>query len=173
MLFVSIPQTKNVQIERQQPVFTIAIWNYPDDYGQGIDGFRFYENSTGSWLSAPYYTDLGEFYYLHSYDSGYFINWSASVAIKLRVYTVVNATLTNNTDVNIGKNYHRHNVTVLNQYGVTLFSKQNFTYYDGTYFTPEEEIWYEYDVVLNFLPNYGQIYQIIVNYEVYYSESFT
>jgi len=76
--------------------FVIAdIWDYPDEYGQGIDGFRFYENSTGSWVAHPFYMEgLGAFYFLHEYDDGYILNWSVGTqkTMKIRVYCSLNQT---------------------------------------------------------------------------------
>jgi len=150
--------------------FIIASWDYPKDYGQGIYMIRFYENSTGSWVDAPWYYKGGEldglpFYSLHSYDP-YTLNWSAGVAMKLRVHCCLNSTLTGAIDLDDGQNYHRHNVTVTTA-GTTIFSQQNITYYDD--YEPIDEIYcYIYEVVLNFLPEQGQIYTIAITYEVFY-----
>ena len=152
-----LPQTK--------AQFIIASWSFPDEYGQGIDGIRFYENSTGSWLDAPYYLDGGVFYYLHYYQTGYTLNWSSGVGIKLRVYTVFNSTLTGAIDEADGQNYQRHNVVVRSG-GITIFSQQNFTYYDVESVT--EMWWYKYDVILGFIPADGQIYTVAVTYEIYF-----
>ncbi len=145
--------------------FVIAEWDYPDEYGQGIDGLKFYENSTGGWVAAPYYTDAGTFFYLNYYETGYTLNWSAGVGFKLRVFSVLNVTLVGAGDIAEGKNYQRHNVTVTSA-GITVFSQENFTYYDSAWTPPL--VVYEYDVVLNFLPISGLIYTVIVTYEIYW-----
>ena len=145
--------------------FIISTWEFGDGYGQGVDGFRFYENSTGSWVAAPYYNDIGVFYYLHYYDP-YTLNWSAGVSMKLRVYTIFNSTLAGAIDEADGQNYQRHNVTVRNNNGVMVFSQQNLTYYGVEAIGP---MWtYKYDVVLNFLPVAGVIYTVVVSYEIFY-----
>lgn len=171
-MLVSVLVVASVQPPAVQPVavqpttaqFVIASWDHPDEYGQGVYGIRFYENSTGSWVAAPFYNDLGTFYFLHSYDD-YTLNWSAGVAMKLRCYTILNTTLTGAIDEADGQNYQRHSVVVTSA-GTTVFSQQNFTYYDVT---PWEDIpQYEYEVVLNFLPVGGEIYTVVVTYEIYW-----
>ena len=159
------PQPVTSELEKEPSHFVISEWEYPsDEYGQGIEAFRFYENSTGAWLPAPYYThyypdyheELGEFYFLE-YDQDYTLNWTAGVAMKLRVYPQPNTTLLGTTDVDILKNYVRNNVTVSSS-GQTIFSQNNFTYVEDFHF----------ECILNFLPQQGQVYTIAVTYEVFY-----
>lgn len=145
--------------------FVLASWSYPDEYGQGIYGLRFYENSTAAWVAAPYYIDGSPFFFLHSYDP-YILNWSEGVAMKLRVYSLFNQTHLGIESTSEGQKYLRHDVTVSYAYGV-VFSQQNFTYYDVTEFG-EENYEYEYEVVLNFLPVSGEIYIVTINYEIYW-----
>ncbi len=145
--------------------FVLASWYYPDEYGQGIAGLKFYENSTGSWVAAPYYTDLGVFYYLNYYETGYTLNWSAGVAIKIRVDTWLNSTLTGAEDLADGQNFQQHNVTVTNL-GSVIFSQQNFTYVDSI--DEDPRYFYQYSVILNFLPVSGLIYIVTITYEVFY-----
>ena len=153
--------------------FVLASWEYPDEYGQGIEGVNFFENSTGSWVAAPYYThyypdwhdELGEFYFLNYYQDHYFLNWSAGVAMKLRVYSFMNSTISRATDLADGQNYIQHNVTVTHVRDI-VFSQQNFTYYDSDDLSAPM-YYYEYEVVLNFLPAEGQVYMISLVYEIY------
>jgi len=152
-----------------QPVrsakFVLASWDYPDEHGQGIHMFRFYENSTASWVAAPYYQDGLPYFSLHSYDS-YTLNWSAGVAMKLRVYTSFNQTLVGVESTAEWQNYQRHSIVVTSA-GQPIFSQQNFTYYDVTEYG-EDNYYYEYEVVLNFLPLDGLVYTVTVTYEVFY-----
>lgn len=159
---------KSVVEELEQPAqFVIASWDHPDEYGQGIYLLHFYENSTGSWLPAWYYIDgVGKFYTLHYYDSYDYFNFSAGVAMKIRVETLFNQTLVGVESTSEGQKYLRHDVTVSDAYGI-VFSQQNFTYYDVTE-NGEENYYYEYEVVLNFLPVSGEIYTVVVTYEIYY-----
>lgn len=170
VLVASNYHSKIVFEELEQPVkFVLAEWDYPDQYGQGIYMLRFYENSTGSWVAAPWYYVGGEldglpYYSLHS-DDPYTLNWSAGVAMKLRVYSLFNQTLVGVESTSEGQRYLRHDVTVSDASGI-LFSQQNFTYYDVTEFG-EENYQYEYEVVLNFLPVAGEIYTVVVTYEIF------
>ena len=69
------------------PKFALATWDYPDAYGQGIDSFVLYSNSTGSWVVVDtwYYDDL--------YPAPDPVPRNASQAIKLRVRSIMNTTL--------------------------------------------------------------------------------
>ena len=150
LLFVSIPQAK--------AQFVIASWAYPDEYGQGIYQIRLNENSTGDWLT---FGDAIE------YGDSTTIAWNVSVGIKLFCYTRINNTLIGAIDLEDGENYQKHNVVVTLGNGTIVFSQQNFTKlssndYSDPYWT------YAYFVVLNFLPEQGQIYTVTVTYEVFY-----
>ena len=152
LLFVSIPQAK------ANPQFVIASWDYPDEYGQGIEGFEKFENSTGFWVQ------IGGMYAASDTAS---IIWNASLFIKLRVYSWINSTFLGLGDTDEGKLYQQHNVTVTNQ-GNTIFTQQNISwFYDDDSIDPP--LWfYGYEVVLNFLPQVGEIYIVTVTYEVYW-----
>ena len=152
LLFVSIPQAK------ANPRFIIASWAYPDEHGQGISQFNLNENSTGVWLTFGESIEYG--------DSAE-IEWNASVGIKLICYTWFNNTFMGADDLDDGENYQRHNVTVTLGNGTIVFSQQNFTKLSS--FDLEDPMWqYTYFVVLNFLPDWGQIYTVTVTYEVFY-----
>jgi len=142
-----------------QPRFVIASWDFPDEYGQGIEGFFLYGNSSGSWVSVDGY---------YTYDDDNIFNWTVGEAIKLECYTWFSSTLTGATSAANGKNFQRHNVNVRNGLGETVFSKQNFTYYScDTGIDPP--LWfYEYYVVLNFLPVFGEYYTVTITYEVFW-----
>jgi len=156
--------------------FTLASWDYPDEYDQGLFGMKFWENSTGDWVAAPWYThyypdyheELGQFYYCTSSMSDYYTyNVTAGASLKMRVDTTLNATLTGATDLEDGKNYFRTSVTVT-CVGTIVFSQQNLTS-----FVDEDDIsdpiyYYEYDVVLNFILESGQFYTVTVIYDVFY-----
>jgi hypothetical protein len=165
---ILVQQDRAESVQKENPKFIFASWDYPDEYGQGIDGFRFYENSTGSWVAAPYYTDLGEFYYLPDYLDDYTLNWTPGIAMKLRVFTVLNTTLVGLGDGDYagGKNYQKHNIIVIGL-STVVFEQQNFTYYTYEWVTGDL-IFYEYDVVLNFLPQMGAVYTLTVTYEVFW-----
>ena len=150
MLVVSVPPAR--------ARFVLAEWDFPDEYGQGIDTITVYENSTGSWVSVGNY----------DYDESSVLDWEAGVAIKLKVWTWFNSTLTGAGSTNEGKNYQRHNVTVTNAIDTIVFSQQNFTVVFYDYGEPSSMWYYDCEVVLNFLPDYGEIYTVSVVYEVFW-----
>jgi len=151
--------------------FIISEWEDVDQYGQGVDIIWFYENSTGSWVAAPWYYVGGAldglpYYALHNYDP-YILNWSAGVSMKIRIQTLINQTLTGASTVNEGKKYLRHNISVYSlNMGVEVFSQENFTYYDGGLY--DSMIWYKHEVVLEFLPQGASNYRIDIDFEIYY-----
>ena len=149
-------------IQPAKAQFVLAEWDYPDEYGQGIERFFIYENSSGTWSSWGYYE--------HDDADEHYFQWNASVFIKIRVFTWLNATLLDLTGAgehhSDGIPYFRHNVTVTTL-GETVFAQSNFTYtWGSTTFTP---MWsYEYDVILDFVPLEGYTYTVTITYEVYY-----
>ena len=151
-------KVETIPIAKNKTQFALASWTFPDEYGQGIDRIFVQENSTGSWV------DIG----VASYPDGRnnVLDWNVSVGIKLRVYTRLNETLTGATDVDDGENYQRYNVTVTCA-GQTVFSQHNFTLYDSGNYGADISF-YEYHVILNFLPQDGQIYMVTVTCEVFY-----
>ena len=159
LLLVATP-TANAPQPRN-PRFVIAGWDYPDEYGQGVEGIELYENSTGSWL-------LYETYF-YSDDTN--IDWNISVEIKLRVYTWFNSTLTGAGSSNEGKLYQQHNVVVTDAASTTIFSKQNFTFVASDTGIDPPMWFYTYDVELDFTPEAIETYTVSVEYEVYYSDT--
>ena len=153
LLFVSIPQAK------ANPQFVLSSWAYPDEHGQGIYQITVYENSTGSWLQ------LGSVDPTVEPTESTTFNWTVSLGIRLRLDTIYNNSLVGADNITDGENYHRYNVTVTS--GVeTIFNQTGFTYFnswaDGSLYL------YSYTVILNFLPEQGQIYKATVTYEVFY-----
>ena len=151
MLLVSIQPVK------ANPQFALASWDYPDEYGQGILMIAVYENSTGAW-------ELVDTRY--SNESQVYSDWEIGVAIKLRCWTFFNSTFTGANDLDDGKNYQQHNVVVNQFNGTTVFSQQNFTFFDSNDY---DDMWqYEYEVVLDFLPVQGQVYTVTIIYEIWW-----
>lgn len=167
-LFFSIQQPSDKT--NNEPVrFVLATWDSPDEYGQGIDGFRIYENSTSSWV--PAWFSFG--YYVEHDDSEHevFI-WNGSLCMMLRVWSQINATLTGAADADEGRNYFRHNITVTNQADTTVFEQQNFTYVDGVegwlHEPFDDLLYYEHTIILNFLPVFGESYTVVMLLEVFW-----
>ena len=142
------------------PRFIISSWAYPDEYGQGIDAFTVYENSTGSWLQLDGVDPTVE-----PTDSTVF-EWNVSLGIRLRLDTIYNNELVGADNITDGENYHRYNVTVTRFNGTVVFSQTNFTYFnswaDGSLYL------YSYTVILDFVPLEGEVYTATVTYEVFY-----
>lgn len=151
LLVVSIPPAR--------ARFVLASWTFPDQYGQGINDFDVYENSTGSWVNVGGPTEYDE--------SGIFEWYGWYGSIKLKCWTYFNSTLTEAGSTNEGKLYQRHNVTVTDLNDTIVFSQQNFTY--SNVYTEEAPMWiYVYEVVLNFLPETGEYYTVTVVYEIFW-----
>ena len=149
LLLITTPQNVSSQ-------FVIASWDFPDEYGQGIDTITVYENSTGSWVSVGNY----------EYDEASTLDWNESIGIKLKVWTWFNSTLTGAGSTAEGKLLQQHRVNV-SSLGESVFSQQNFTY--SNVYTEAAPMWYYvYEVVLNFLPVAGEIYLVVVTYEIFW-----
>ena len=154
--------------QQAQAHFVIAGWDYPDEYDQGIFGMKFWENSTGEWLGAPWYSELGQFFWCSpSMPDDYTYNVTAGASLKVRVDTTLNATLTGATDLEDGKNYFRTSVTVT-WVGTIVFSQQNLTSLVNEDDSGDPIYYYEYEVVLDFILVSGQVYTVTVIYEVFY-----
>ena len=149
-------------IQPAKAQFVLASWAYPDEYGQGIEKISVFSNQTGSWLPATWAGDSSRDYY----ESSIF-DWNASIFIKLSCWTWFNSTLTGAIDWEDGKNYLRHRVDVTTING-TVFSQQNFTFANAFPAIDPPMWYYEYEVILNFLPVAGEIYTVTIDYEVYY-----
>jgi len=162
---LSLPQgIQQNEISKGPVKFIISSWVFPyDEYGQGISRITIAQNSTGAWLPLSD-ADSGK-----DYDEDSSIEFSdIGASIRLTVYTWFNSTLTGAPNFTLGKNYHQHNVIVSIPNGTILFSQQNFTY-GGCAPAIDPPLWYyHYVVVLNFLPERGNIYTVTVTYEVYY-----
>ena len=157
LLFPTIAEVPTAEAQ-----FTVANWSYPDNDGQGIEGFSLYENSTGSWVQVGGY---------YSYGNTTAVEWTAGVAVKIYMDCWVNRTVIGQADgdTSTGPYYIRHNVTVTNRQGDTIFSKANFTYESYLGDAASGVLWnYRYYVVLNFLPAATQAYTATVTYEVWY-----
>jgi hypothetical protein len=146
--------------------FVLASWDYPDAYGQGVYGYKIYENSTGSWVQVD-----SE---LHTYEETTVWEWGVGVAVELKLYCWFNSTLTGASTFAEGKNLLRHNVTVTTG-STTVFEQSNFTYagaagggIDGEDESSDPMWLYYYTVVLNFLPEASTYYVATVTYEVFW-----
>ena len=171
LLIASVQSPGSIPTPQAKAQFIIASWNFPDEYGQGIEAFRVYENSTGDWVQVGFQPDYW------NNTAGHVYEWNASVGIKLSCYTLFNQTFVGLDNEIVGQNYLRHSVTVtrptvLPGESPIVFSQQNFTYYSVTTYSgtgPSSQLWYyEYYVILNFLPQEGIYYTATITYEIFY-----
>ena len=140
--------------------FIIASWNYPDEYGQGIEALRAYQNISGSWVSLT-----GGFDLTSGDSTALEINGTAT-GVKILVKCWLNNTVVGAVDFEDGKNYLRHNGT-LTLIGENIFSLQNFTYTTGTD-TLDPMFYYQYEGIFPFTPIAGQTYTMVVTYEIFW-----
>ena len=155
LMLIVTPQVKGVQ-------FYIAGWSQ-DEYGQGPESYYLQSNRTGSWVTIEY----------GSWDDDpgavFPVRWNISQVMKITLYSTMNSTLlglTNTTDLILGQNYIKHNITVTDQWGAEVFSQQNFTCdYNETY---GDLFWYRHYVILNFLPLEGEFYTVTIRTQIYW-----
>lgn len=162
LLFAIFPVTTHQSKQTETAKFVLAAWDYPDEYGQGIEAVRVSENISGSWVSiTPFDLTSGE-------ATGLEVNESAT-GIKILVKCWLNNTIVEAVDFDDGKNYIRHSV-VLYQIGHPfdiIFSQQNFTYSTGTD-SLDPMFYYQYYVEMSFDIVGGLTYTAIVDYEIYH-----
>lgn len=161
-------KNKTEEIKPSPVIINIPAWQDLDAYGQGIDGFHLFENSTGSWVMVPWYNEIGYFYYMDLANAPYILNVSAGVALKLRVHTLLNLTFVGAINVSDGLNFQRHNITVSDVFDTILFEQNNLTYYGVEYIPGSDYALYKFDVEMNFLTEANAQYSIVVSYEEYY-----
>jgi len=145
-----------------QPVkaqFVLSV-DYPDDNGNGI--YYIWAEFDGEFNATVYYNPCHPSYGTATNP----LETQVGVNITLAVFCWLNGTWADIASLVEGKNVIRHSVAVSMANGTTIFSQQNFTYITGTdggspmYF-------YRYDVILDFVPEMGQIYTATVTYEVF------
>lgn len=148
------------EIEQERPKFIISGWDYPDSYDQGIEAIEIYENSTGSW-------SIVDTVFYDASQAECTFDWDVGVGIRLEVFTYLNSTLLGLGSRVTGRLYQRHYVIVTDSSDTTVFSQQNFTYQYSN-----EDNWpmyyYQYQILLDFLPLIAEIYTVEIMYEIYY-----
>ena len=158
VLVASIPSETTAQ-------FVISAGSYPDGYGQGIEVLYVYENSTGSWVAL--FDPAFLIFPTNNSDTIIEVDYSTNTSIKLILGVNINHTLNGLTTHQEALNIMRLNLTATNQ-GTTVFSKENVTWAGGTVWNDTVTTWtFSYEVVLNFFIQTGQIYAVIITYEVY------
>jgi len=156
---LSLPQSQGIteELSKEPAQFIISGWDYPDEYGQGISLFRFYENSTGAWVEI--YGPIGQ-----NPNSSCSFNVN-STGIKIRCSASLNSTFLGLSATIEGTYIIRHSINVTHL-GEIIFSQQNFTYFSRGQVGPM--YFYQYDVILGFIPQAGNVYITIINCEVWW-----
>jgi hypothetical protein len=142
----------------------VLSWSYPDTYGQGIEGFVFAQNSTGSWVTvdnthASQYSaykpwnETNEFRYEYTF-------------LRLEIWVYLNASLVGIDDPDDAYLFQRVNMTLYNSTN-TLWSKPNVTSIVAVD-NGNNMYWCEFRDVINYEFSYGETYRVVVTYEVYY-----
>ena len=142
-------------------VFVLSSWDYPDQYGQGIEEIKLYQYLNGEWELHPM-TTWG---YLPNGNDTFPIEAEGALNIKFRLW--LNGTLTGVESLAEGQNFLRHSVLVTTPYNNSVFSQQNFTYVSGSD-SLAPMYFYIYNVTLPISPVNGVTYTAAVDYEIYY-----
>jgi len=153
ILAISIPPA-----EAQPPRFVVSSWDYPDANGQGISTWYLQTNTSGTW------TSVAAAGYLQEDPSP--VQWNASDPVRVLTWVSMNYTLTGASSLEDGKNYIRQTIVVTDSLDAVQYTEVNGTYNQGL--ENEGLYWYQYGFVWDFLPLSGEVYTIVITYEVYY-----
>jgi len=152
MLVVSIPPAK--------AQFVLASWDYPDEYGQGIETIYLYQNISGDFVAftgSPFSSSSNTVYTIEVTGN----LWIKTVCWFNRTQAGIPNILSQ------GLNLIRHNIIVTQFNGTVVFSQENFTKTASSQ-AGDPLWWLQYEVVLDFIPEYGEVYTAIITYEVFY-----
>ena len=136
----------------------LLTWVQNNPYGQNFEQIDVYENSTGSWVLVDN---------IYPADTGY-VDIPQGCSIRLNSWNWINSTLTGSSDFNDAINRQRHNVSVQAENDTVIFTQQNFTYYSRDHGI-DPPLWlYEYRVILNFVTDWGEYYNITLMLETFW-----
>ena len=152
ILIVSIPQAR--------AQFVVASWDFPDAYGQGIEAFEMFENSSGAWVRVGFGA--------YDYSETEVFDLAVGAAIKLICYTWFNSTLTGAVSEADGERYQQHDVSLTAANSSVIFSQQNFTYVNADDSIDPPMWYYSYYVILDIISEEGQFYTATVTYEIWW-----
>jgi len=139
--------------EKNPVLFILAAWDYPDDYGQGIDAIRAWQYQSGSWVRVDH-TDPFDYGYNQG-NNTFVIQETGALQVQVKHY--VNKTHIGATTYSEAQNYFRHNAVVSTPSNSSVFSLQNFTYVSGSD-ASDPMYYYLYNATLNFSPQAATIY---------------
>ena len=86
--------------------------------------------------------------------------------ITLLVDCWLNSTTYGISTIAEGRNIIRHNITVTSTNHTVVFSQTNLTYISGLDYG-DNVFLYQYSVELDFVINYGNIYTVVLVYEIF------
>lgn len=154
VLIVAAPPSRSAK-------FFLSEWDFPDEYGQGIESLIIYQNVSGVWTaldpSGVNHTDE-----LNIYN----ISEGQYASIRVVVKCLLNKTLVNVSSLSEGMNYIRHNGVLLH-HNLPIITLENFTYWTGT--TVDDPIYtYFYNATFVFSPIGGLSYMALIDCEIYW-----
>lgn len=158
ILVLSLPAVTYIapQSKPDHSLFVLSSWDYPDEYGQGIDAIRLWQYLSGSWQS------LTPFDYGNTGNDTFVISETGPLTVQVKGY--VNATHVGASTLAEGQNYVRHSALVTTPSNISVFSLQNFTYVTATD-SLSPMFYYFYNATLNFTPQPATIYTCEITME--------
>ena len=160
---VSLLVTATPTTSRPQPTtarFVLSSWDYPDEYGQGIEYVKVYQNGTGS------YVELSESPINPTDDAE--LEVDSDGFLQIRVLTWLNKTYCGIANIGAAYAIFRHSINVTLQ-GENVFSQQNFTKISASG-AGDPLFWFYYQVIIDFLPISGRTYVATIEYDLYLVE---
>lgn len=162
ILVVNIPQTRGVQ-------FFLSGWDYPDEYGQGIEVLWLQTNETGSWVTFPD-TGRGHLWFLSDDDTSIALNYSSNMALRVEVDANINHTLfsfgPDKSENASARAIMRVGLTLSNRSGV-IFSLDNMTW-GGNCYDDSATVWaIDYVDIVDVILQPATIYFLRFTYEIF------
>jgi len=148
--------------------FVLASWDYPDEYGQGIETIYYqirWENDTVKEWGYTYPANVSQTFEVPSNGTVY-----------LRLTSWVNGSLMGITNQADAQYYIRQDVNVTNL-GVNVLTQQNFTYDGVAAAAPMYKVYHKlyltgwHGSATTLMTNGfvgGQIYRAVINHEIFY-----
>jgi hypothetical protein len=140
--------------------FVIASWDYPDEYGQGVDNIEIWQYIDSSWVKHPMTT----FGYGPNGNDTFEIE--AGGDLLFEVDSWLNGTFTGISSLAEGRDYLRYRVVVTTPNNDSVITQEVFTYMTGSD-ALAPMYYYKHNITLSFSPAHGVIYTAVVYYEVF------
>lgn len=158
------------RLPQAQAHFVIAGWDFPDEYGQGIEVLWLQENSTGSWVTYPD-TGRGHLWFLSDDETTIPLNYTANTALRVEADVNINHTLfsfgPDKSENASARAIMRVGLTVSSPYGI-LFSLENMTW-GGNVYDDSATVWtIDYVDIIEVIIEPGTIYVVRFVYEIFW-----